>query len=158
MDTNKQKILILNGPNLNLLGKREPSIYGSQSLDDIRDLCEAKAKDLSVEIEFVQTNHEGEMLDLIQEAECKFQGIVLNAAAYSHTSVALLDAVTAIGIPVIEVHLSNVYKRESFRKSSFVSFGAAGVIAGFGAGSYLLALDGLAKKMRAAALHDATQA
>ena len=148
MDSTKTRILILNGPNLNLLGTREPAIYGSHSLDQIERLCEARAEELEIEIEFIQTNHEGEMLELIHAAGAKFQGIVLNAAAYSHTSVALLDAVLAVEIPVIEVHLSNLHRREEYRKTSFISPGAAGVIFGFGATGYLLALDGLVSKIR----------
>ncbi len=149
MHSNQTKILILNGPNLNLLGSREPIIYGSHSLEQIKRLCETRATELNVEIDFIQTNHEGEMLEHIHDGGARFQGIVLNPAAYSHTSVALLDAVLAVDVPVVEVHLSNIHKREEYRKKSFVSFGAAGVIFGFGATGYILALDGLVAKIGA---------
>lgn len=143
-------ILVLNGPNLNLLGSREPGIYGANSLDEIRELCVERASKLGVGIEFRQTNHEGELLELIHGARGRYDGIVLNAAALTHTSVALLDALLAVEIPTIEVHLSNIHKREDYRAKSFVSPAASGVVFGFGATGYLLALEGLASILDAA--------
>ena len=139
-------VFILNGPNLNLLGSREPDVYGSQTLDDIAELCSAKAKTLGLEVDFRQTNEEGELVNQVQEACQSACAIILNAAAYTHTSVALHDALRMSDIPIIEVHLSNVYKREEFRHKSFVSPVAHGVICGFGAQGYELALDA-AKKL-----------
>lgn len=134
-------IFVLNGPNLNLLGTREPEIYGAETLASIEQKCLAKAKALGLAIVFRQTNVEGELVNWIHEARGKAEAIILNAGAYTHTSVALHDALKAVGLPAIEVHLSNVYKRESFRHHSFISPAAHGVIAGFGAASYELALD-----------------
>lgn len=136
-------VYILNGPNLNLLGKREPDIYGSDSLSDIEEVCRRIASDLNLDVDFRQTNQEGELVDWIQESDLKAKGLIVNAAAYTHTSVALLDALTAISIPIIEVHLSNVYQREEFRHKSFVSPAAQGVICGFGVDGYRLALQAL---------------
>ena len=136
-------IYILNGPNLNLLGTREPEIYGADTLAMVEEKCVAKAKALGLAIEFRQTNIEGELVNWIHEARLKAQGIIINAGAYTHTSVALHDALKGVGLPAIEVHLSNVYKRESFRHHSYISPAAHGVICGFGPHSYELALDGI---------------
>ena len=136
-------VFILNGPNLNLLGTREPEIYGADTLADVEAKCAAKAKALGLQIVFRQTNVEGELVNWIHEARGMAQGIIINAGAYTHTSVALHDALKAVALPAIEVHLSNVYKRESFRHHSYISPAAHGVICGFGAQSYELALDGM---------------
>lgn len=132
---------ILNGPNLNLLGAREPEVYGRETLDDIKAACEQKAAAHDRAIVFRQTNHEGELIDWLHEAREKAALVILNPGAYTHTSVALHDAVKAIEIPVIEIHLSNPAAREAFRHVSHVAPVAKGVIAGFGAQSYLLAID-----------------
>ena len=137
-------VFILNGPNLNLLGVREPSIYGRDTLGDIEERCSARAAALGLEIDFRQTNHEGQLVDWIQEARESADGIILNAGALTHTSVALLDALSAAELPVIEVHLSNIFRRERFRHHSYVSLAANGVICGLGARGYELALDGIA--------------
>jgi 3-dehydroquinate dehydratase-2 len=137
-------ILILNGPNLNLLGTRQPEIYGRASLADVEKSCRRRAGELGLALEFRQSNHEGELIDWIQQARGKMAGIVINPAGYSHSSVALLDALVACELPVIEVHLSNIFKREAFRHHSFVSEAARGVICGLGPRGYLLALDALA--------------
>jgi 3-dehydroquinate dehydratase-2 len=137
-------ILILNGPNLNLLGTRQPEIYGRASLADVEKSCRKRAGELGLGLEFRQSNHEGELIDWIQQARGKMAGIVINPAGYSHSSVALLDALVACELPVIEVHLSNIFKREAFRHHSFVSEAARGVICGLGPRGYLLALDALA--------------
>jgi 3-dehydroquinate dehydratase II len=136
-------IYILNGPNLNLLGLREPAIYGHETLEHLEKRCAAKAKALGVVVEFKQTNAEGELVNWIQEARVMASGIVINAAAYTHTSVALHDALKAVDLPTVEVHLSNIYKREPFRHHSYVSPAAHGVICGFGGQGYELALEGL---------------
>ncbi len=141
-------IFILNGPNLNLLGTREPEIYGHDTLDSVEKACAVKAKALGFLIEFRQTNVEGELVNHIHEAREKAKGIVINAGAYTHTSVALHDAIKAVGLPAIEVHLSNVYKRESFRHQSFISPVVHGVICGFGPTSYELALEGLSSILK----------
>jgi 3-dehydroquinate dehydratase II len=138
-------ILVLNGPNLNMLGKRQPEIYGRETLADVEQACRKEAERLGISIEFGQSNHEGVLVDLIQAAREKNAGIVINAGAYTHTSVALLDALNAAELPVIEVHLSNIYKRESFRHHSYISPVAVGVIAGLGSHGYLLALQALAR-------------
>ncbi len=137
-------ILVLNGPNLNLLGKREPDIYGHASLDDIRVATEKRAKTLGLTVDFRQSNEEGEMVSAIQSARSDAGGIIINAAAYTHTSVAILDALLACDVPVIELHLSNIYKREEFRHHSFVSRAATGIICGFGAHGYELAVEAMA--------------
>jgi len=138
------KILVLNGPNLNLLGIREPHVYGSDTLDDVRRLAAERAAELGLEIDFRQSNSEGELVDWIQEARGSADGIVINAGAYTHTSVALLDALAAVDLPVVEVHLSNLFKREAFRHRSYVAPVAAGLIAGFGARGYALAIEAVA--------------
>lgn len=137
-------IFILNGPNLNLLGVREPSVYGHDTLADIEERCLARASALDLQIEFRQSNHEGQLVDWIQEARESADGIILNAGALTHTSVAVLDALSAAGLPVIEVHLSNIFRRESFRHHSFVSLAADGVICGLGPQGYELAVDAVA--------------
>lgn len=137
-------VYVLNGPNLNMLGRREPAIYGRESLDDVRDRVQTHARSLGLEVDFRQTNHEGELVTWIQDARDAAAGIILNAGALTHTSIALLDALTAAELPTIEVHLSNIYKRESFRHRSYVSPAATGVICGLGPKGYLLALDALA--------------
>jgi 3-dehydroquinate dehydratase-2 len=134
-------ILILNGPNLNMLGTREPEVYGSQSLADIEGLCQAKAAELGLNIDFRQSNSEGELVDWIQTAAKDHEAIILNAGAYTHTSIAILDALRASGLPIIEVHLSNIFQREEYRHTSYVSEAANGVICGFGSKGYELALD-----------------
>ncbi len=133
------KILIINGPNLNLLGKREPEIYGNQGFEVY--LEKIKTRFTSVEVSYYQSNVEGELVTALQEAETKYGGIVLNAAAYTHTSLAIADAVRAIMIPVVEVHISNTFARESYRHKSFIAPYAKGVIAGFGLNSYALAIQ-----------------
>jgi len=134
------KILFINGPNLNLLGKREPSIYGSYTLDDINGRITALASELGVSVSFFQSNHEGELVQKVQDAMGVYQAIVINPGAYTHTSIALRDAISSTGIPTIETHISNIYKREEFRKTSYISGVAVGQISGFGLDSYLLAL------------------
>lgn len=138
------KVVIINGPNLNMLGKREPEHYGSQTLDEINQGLKDIAAGLGMELEFVQSNHEGALVDAIQEAGQNSGGIVLNAGAYTHTSVALRDAVMCAAAPVVEVHLSNPHTREPFRHVSLIAEGCAGSIMGFGAASYELALKWLA--------------
>lgn len=136
-------IYVLNGPNLNLLGVREPQIYGHSTLADVEALCIKTAKTKNIDIVFHQSNHEGQLIDWIHEARTNGSGLLLNAGAYTHTSVALYDALKALDIPVIEVHLSNPHAREEFRHKSFISPVSKGVIAGFGINSYKLALIGL---------------
>jgi 3-dehydroquinate dehydratase-2 len=135
------KVLILNGPNLNLLGQREPDIYGRATLADIEAKVRERAAKLKLDVEFRQSNIEGELVNWIQGAKGKFDVIILNAAAYTHTSVALRDAISAIGVPTIEVHISNVHAREEFRHTSLIAPVCRGQIAGFGVNSYILALE-----------------
>ena len=135
------KVLFLNGPNLNLLGTREPEVYGRLTLADIEAEVRARAADLKVEVDFRQSNQEGELVNWVQEAKDKFQAIVINAAAYTHTSVALHDAISAVGVPTIEIHLSNIHAREEFRHKSLIASVCRGQICGFGAGSYVLGLE-----------------
>ncbi len=133
-------VFILNGPNLNLIGQREPEIYGRETLADIEQGLRQQASAAGLEIDFRQTNHEGELIGWIQEARDSACALILNAAAYTHTSIAILDALRALSLPVVEVHLSNIFKREEFRHRSFVSPAATGLICGFGPQSYQLAL------------------
>jgi len=143
-------ILILNGPNLNMLGTREPDIYGAETLADIEKSCQKAGKDLGLDVECRQSNTEGELVDWIQKAGAAgFAGIIINAGAYTHTSVALLDALLACNVPVIEVHLSNIFQREEFRHHSYISKAARGVICGFGGQGYTLSLEGMAGLLRA---------
>ena len=141
-------VLILNGPNLNVLGLREPEIYGHETLSDIEDRCLDCAAGLGLAVDFRQSNHEGQLVDWIQEARQSADGIVLNAGAYSHTSLAILDALNAAALPVVEVHLSNIFRREEFRHQSYISRVATGVICGLGAQGYLLAIDAMAELAR----------
>jgi 3-dehydroquinate dehydratase-2 len=144
-----KRVLILNGPNLNMLGIREPKTYGSQTLADIEAMCRAEAKRLKLTLEFKQTNREGELCEWIQAAYGKIDGIIINPAGYSHTSVAIRDAISAVAIPTIEVHLSNIHAREEFRHFSYISAVATGVICGLGAAGYRLALEALAERLGA---------
>ncbi|MGN1079220.1 MAG: type II 3-dehydroquinate dehydratase [Alphaproteobacteria bacterium] len=139
-----RRIFVINGPNLNMLGTRQPEIYGSDTLADIETGCREKAAALGLEIEFFQSNHEGEIVTAVQQARGRFDAVVINPAAYSHTSVAIMDALLACGMPVVEVHLSNIHRREEFRHFSYVSKAADGVICGFGKQGYLLALEAAA--------------
>ena len=136
-------ILILNGPNLNMLGLREPEIYGRETLDDIRARCESHAERCGLAVDFRQSNHEGELIDWIQQAPKGHAGIILNPGGYTHTSVAIMDALRAVALPAIELHLSNIHRREPFRRRSYVAQAVQGSICGFGADGYLLALDGM---------------
>jgi 3-dehydroquinate dehydratase-2 len=144
----KKIIHILNGPNLNLLGEREPEIYGSESIDDIQKLTENFAKSKNTEIIFKQTNHEGELIEMIHDARKKSDGLIINPAGYTHTSVAIYDALLSLDIPIIEVHISNIYKREKFRHSSYVSMAANSVISGFGIDGYIFALESMLKNIK----------
>ncbi|MBO6036138.1 MAG: type II 3-dehydroquinate dehydratase [Acetobacter sp.] len=136
-------IAVLNGPNLNMLGQREPNLYGRATLDDIEQLCLHTAEKLGLAIDFRQTNMEGELISWVQECRKRVQGIVINPAGYTHTSIALLDALLSIDLPIIEVHISNIYRREAFRHHSYVSRAAVGVICGLGVGGYSLALQAI---------------
>jgi len=141
-------ILVLHGPNLNLLGLREPGIYGSLTLAEINRLLESKAMELQAEVSSVQSNHEGVLIDAIHGALGKYQGIVINAGAYTHTSVALRDAIAGVNLPTVEVHLSNIYRREDFRHHSHIAPVVIGQVSGFGAQSYLLGLQALVYYLR----------
>ncbi|MBE9544369.1 MAG: type II 3-dehydroquinate dehydratase [Proteobacteria bacterium] len=143
----QKKILVIHGPNLNMLGQREPEIYGDQSLDEINAQLLKLGEKLGMEIETYQSNHEGEIVDRIQLAVGSCDGILINPAAYTHTSIAIRDALSLMDIPVIEIHLSNIYKREPFRHKSLIADIAAARISGFGAQGYLLALQGLVKML-----------
>ena len=139
----KHKIIVLNGPNLNLLGEREKEKYGSISLKDIEKECLEYAKKNDVALSFIQSNIEGELVGYIQESRNNFDGLIINAAGYTHTSVAILDALLAIKLPTIEVHITNIYNREEFRKKSLISKAAKGIICGFGVKGYIMALDSM---------------
>ncbi len=141
-------IHILNGPNLNLLGSREPEIYGKTSLADIEKACAKRAKSHGFSIRFEQSNKEGTLVEMIQAARTGAAAVIVNAAAYTHTSVAVLDALKMLSVPVVEVHLSNPARRENFRHTSYVAMGATGTIAGFGLNSYLLAIDAVAHLLK----------
>ena len=141
----RKTIFVLNGPNLNLLGKREPEIYGTETLDDVRGRTEARAREFGLEIDFRQSNHEGQLVDWIQEARETAGAIIVNAAGLTHTSVALLDALQAAELPVVEVHLSNIFRRDPFRQHSYISLGANGVICGLGAKGYELAVEAVSE-------------
>ena len=138
-------ILVLNGPNLNLLGAREPQVYGRMTLAEIEDACRRRAAALDLTVEFRQSNHEGELVDWVQQARGAYAALIINAAAYTHTSVALFDALAMIDMPVIEVHLSNIFRRESFRQHSYVSTLAHGIVCGFGGFGYEMALEAAAR-------------
>ena len=138
-----KKILIINGPNLNLLGEREETKYGKVTLEEVKKNCEFHAKSINVEIHFYQSNIEGEIVEMIQKAKGNYNGIIINAAGYSHTSVAILDALLAVKLPTIEVHITNIYNREEFRKKSLISKAANGIICGFGVNGYIMALDSM---------------
>ncbi len=140
-----QRIDILNGPNLNLLGVREPEIYGHQTLADIEEQCRRWAAGQGLEITFRQSNHEGQIIDWIQEARAAAAGIVINPAGFTSTSIAILDALKMFGGPIVEVHLSNIHRREAYRHHSYVSLAATGVICGLGARGYVLALEAIAE-------------
>lgn len=141
------KVLILNGPNLNMLGTRQPEVYGTTTLADIETACKTRAKDLGLAVTCRQSNSEGELVGWIQAARTEAQAVIINPGAYSHTSVAILDALLAAGLPVVEVHLSNIHQREEFRHHSYVSKAAQGVICGFGARGYIMALEALAAQL-----------
>ncbi|MBE7731516.1 type II 3-dehydroquinate dehydratase [Devosia faecipullorum] len=143
-----KRVLVLNGPNLNLLGTREPGTYGSETLKDVEALCKTTAAQLDLAVDFRQSNHEGELVTWIQDARKTADGILINPAAYSHTSVAIHDALRAVALPVAEVHLTNIHQREAFRHHSYVSSVAFGVICGFGSLGYKLALEALAQKLK----------
>lgn len=144
MPVSEPTILIVNGPNLNLLGVREPHLYGSDTLGDIEAACAERAEELGLAIDFRQSNSEGELVTWIQDARTAHDGVIVNAGAYTHTSIAILDALATLDVPIVEVHLSNPFRRESFRHLSYVSMAATGLICGLGSQGYLLALDALA--------------
>jgi len=146
-NTGNRNVLVIHGPNLNMLGTREPDIYGHQTLEEIDTALTAQADRLGLHIETFQSNHEGDMVDKIQQAHDSFHGIIINPAAYTHTSIAIRDALSLLKIPVVEVHLSNIYSRESFRRISMLSGVVTAQISGFGSQGYLLALDGLAQML-----------
>ena len=138
-----KKILIINGPNLNLLGEREESKYGKVTLDEVKNKCVTHAKSIDIEVKFYQSNIEGEIVTIIQKAKGNYDGIIINAAGYTHTSVAILDALLAVKLTTIEVHITNIYNREEFRKKSLISKAAKGIICGFGINGYIMALDSM---------------
>ena len=144
----KNNILVIHGPNLNMLGKREPELYGDTTLDEINSTLEKLGKKLGLAVETFQSNHEGAIVDKIQEAVSLQQGIIINPAAYTHTSIAIRDALLLLDIPIIEIHISNIYKRESFRRTSMISDVATAQIAGFGIKGYRMALEALAEMIR----------
>ncbi|TXL74298.1 type II 3-dehydroquinate dehydratase [Vineibacter terrae] len=147
MAAQNKPVLVLNGPNLNMLGKRQPEIYGRETLADVEAACRAEAARLGLGVDFFQSNHEGALVDRIQQARDANSAIIINAGAYTHTSVAILDALNAAELPVIEVHLSNIHRREPFRHHSYVSQAALGMIAGLGSQGYLFALQALARRL-----------
>ncbi len=147
-NTMRESLLILNGPNLNLLGTRQPEVYGRETLGDIEAHCTQVGQGFGIGIDFRQSNHEGEIVDWIHEARTKHAGIIINPGAYSHTSVAILDALLSVDLPTVEVHLSNIHQREEFRHHSYVSRAAKGVICGFGSLGYILALQALAAEIK----------
>lgn len=140
-------VLVLNGPNLNLLGQRQPEVYGRTTLADIEGLCAKRASTLGLDVSFLQSNHEGALIDAIHAAKGSHGGLIINAGAYTHTSIALMDAVASVELPMVEVHLSNIHAREPFRQVSYLSKVAIGQICGFGAQGYLMALDALAERL-----------
>ena len=140
-----KKIIIINGPNLNLLGNREGNIYGTDSLDKIKSDCEKKCSENNSQIVFFQSNNEGEIIDKIHEVNHSFDGLIINPAAFTHSSIAILDSLRAISKPKIEIHLSNIYSREEYRKKSITSEGVHGLICGFGGNSYILAIEAISK-------------
>ena len=144
------EILVLNGPNLNMLGVREPDIYGYETLADIEDLCNDRARSLGLTIDFRQSNFEGELVTIIQKSRDTAAGIIINGAGYTHTSVAILDALRISELPVIELHLSNIHAREAFRHKSYIAQAAVGIICGFGAHGYVLAIDAMARLIECA--------
>ncbi|WP_422028614.1 type II 3-dehydroquinate dehydratase [Roseovarius sp.] len=142
-------ILVLNGPNLNLLGQRQPEVYGATTLAEIEATCRAKARDMGLGLDFMQSNSEGALIDAIHAARGVHDGLILNAGAYTHTSIALMDAISSVELPAIELHLSNVHARESFRHTSYIARVAVGVICGFGPAGYELAIDAMARHLEA---------
>lgn len=140
-------VLILNGPNLNLLGQRQPEVYGTTTLADIEDACTDHAAPLGLTLSFVQSNHEGVLIDAVHSAKGTHAGLIINAGAFTHTSIALMDAVASVEVPMVEVHLSNIHAREPFRHTSYLSKVALGQICGFGAQGYRMALDALAEHL-----------
>jgi 3-dehydroquinate dehydratase II len=149
MMSSQSSVLILNGPNLNMLGVREPQIYGRDTLADVEAACLERARAIGMDIDFRQSNNEGELIGWIQEARDLHDGIIINAGAYTHTSIALMDALLTTELPVLEVHLSNIFKREPFRHQSYISLAAKGVICGLGLDGYIVALDALARLLDA---------
>lgn len=144
-----QSVLVLNGPNLNLLGQRQPEVYGHATLADVEASCAAHAVALGIDIAFIQSNHEGALIDAVHAAKGVHGGLIINAGAYTHTSIALMDAVASVELPTVEVHLSNIHARESFRHVSYLSKVAIGQICGFGPQGYVMALDALATRLTA---------
>ena len=144
-----KSILVLNGPNLNLLGTRQPDVYGRTTLADVEAMCADKAKALGIDIDFRQSNHEGTLVDWIHEAKGKYDAILINAGAYTHTSIALHDAIASVELPVAEVHISNIHKREEFRHLSYISKVSVGMICGFGTYGYLMGIDALVNHLSA---------
>ena len=142
------KIIIINGPNINLLGEREQSQYGSITFDELKENCLKKSKELNLELEFIQSNIEGELVNIIQNSRKKFDGIIINAAAFTHTSVAIRDALDIFKKPIIELHISNIYKREEFRKKSLISDIVTGIICGLGTNGYILAINSMHEMLK----------
>ncbi len=143
----KHKIIVINGPNLNLLGEREKEKYGNISLKNVETNCLNYAKNNDIELSFVQSNIEGELVNIIQESRNKYNGLIINAAGYTHTSVSILDSLSVLKIPIIELHITNIYNREDFRHKSLISKVACGIICGFGIEGYIMALDAMKKKL-----------